>query len=130
MEKKNSLVLGRGLTQRLKHTLSAETVCVQSILLKKKIYLSLHYNGADSYQLLFVNGLEIDQFKAKDSEIAATILCLGKISKDWTVDNMKKMDQMDMPMILVLIMMQYQLMIYQNDILDIHKYLMKKNGIV
>ena len=60
MEKKDSLVLGRGLTQRLKHTLSAETVCVQSILLKKKIYLSLHYNGADSYQLLFVNGLEID----------------------------------------------------------------------
>ena len=28
--------------------------------------------------------------KAKDSEIVATPLCLGNISKDWTVDNMEK----------------------------------------
>ena len=30
------------------------------------------------------------KFKAKDSEIAATPLCLGNISKDWAVDNIKK----------------------------------------
>ena len=48
----------------------------------------MHYNGANSY--LFVNGTEIYKFKAKDSEIVATPLCLGNISKDWTVDNMKK----------------------------------------
>ena len=29
-------------------------------------------------------------FKAKDSEIVASALCLGNISKDWSTDNMKK----------------------------------------
>ena len=55
---------------------------------KKKLCLSLHYNGANSY--LFVNGTEIYKFKANDSEIVATPLCLGNISKDWSVVNMKK----------------------------------------
>ena len=54
----------------------------------KKFCLSLHYNGANS--CLFVNGTEIIKFKAKDSEIVATPLCLENISKDWLVDNMKK----------------------------------------
>ena len=60
----------------------------------------MHYNGTDSY--LFVNGTEIHKFKAKDSEIVVTSLCLGHyvhyvsitlwklISKDFSVDNMKK----------------------------------------
>ena len=39
---------------------------------------------------MFVNGTEIYKFKAKDSEIVAAPLCLGNISKDWSVDNMKK----------------------------------------
>ena len=39
---------------------------------------------------MFVNGIEIYKFKAKDSEIVATPLCLGNISKDWSTDNMKK----------------------------------------
>ena len=30
------------------------------------------------------------KFKTKDSEIVATPLCLGNISKDWSVGNMKK----------------------------------------
>ena len=55
---------------------------------KKKLTLSLHYNGANSY--LFVNGKEIVNFKAKDSEIAASPICLGNISKDWSANNMKK----------------------------------------
>ena len=54
----------------------------------KKFCLSLHYNGASSY--LFANGKEIHKFKAKDSEIVETPLCLGNISKDWSLDNMKK----------------------------------------
>ena len=53
-----------------------------------KFSLSLHYNGANSY--LFVNGREIYKFKAKDFEIVAAPLYLGNISKDWSVDNMKK----------------------------------------
>ena len=63
---------------------------IQSTLLKKKknFCLSLHYNGTDSY--LFVNGIEVIKFTAKDSEINPYELCVGNISKDWSIDNMKK----------------------------------------
>ena len=53
-----------------------------------KFCLSLHYNGANSY--LFANGTEIIEFKAKYPKIAAYPMFLGNISKDWSVDNMKK----------------------------------------
>ena len=33
---------------------------------------------------------EIYKFKTKDSEVVASPLCLGNISKDWSTDNMKK----------------------------------------
>ena len=39
---------------------------------------------------MVVNGIEIYKFKAKDSEILASALCLKNISKDWSTDNMKK----------------------------------------
>ena len=77
---------------------------------KKKFCLSVHYNGANSY--LFVNGTEIIKFKGKDSEIVATPLCLGNISKDWSIDNKKKQDLTVMFMILVSIMTLLQLKIY------------------
>ena len=88
--------------------------------------MSLHYNWVNSY--LFVKGKEIHKFKAKNSEIVATPLCLGNNSKDWSLNvNMKKKTglkgcvydfsfQYDAPGVA--------------DILDIHKYLMKKNEIV
>ena len=90
---------------------------------KKKFCLSLHYNGANSY--LFVNGTEIYKFKVKDSEIVATPLWLGNISKDWSADNMKKMDLMVMSDFSV----DYDATDV-DDIVDIQKYLMKKNNIV
>ena len=91
---------------------------------KKKFCLSLHYNRANSY--LFVNGTKIYKFKAKDPETVATPLCLGNISKDWSVDNMKKTGFNDYV---------YDFSVDYDatdvdDILDIHKYLMKKNGMV
>ena len=50
--------------------------------------------------------------KAKDSEIVASLLCLGKTSKDWSTDNMKKkQDLLVMFMILVQIIVLLQLMI-------------------
>ena len=84
----------------------------------------MHYNGGNSY--LFVNGTEIIKFKAKDSEIVASPLCLGNISKDWSKDNMKKTG---------LIGYVYDFSADYNavridDIKDIHNYLMKKNDIV
>ena len=80
-KKKDILVLGKGPTQGLEHTLTAEKMqSINFTVTKKKICLSLHYNRAHSY--LFVNGTEIYKFKAKDSEIAATPLRLGNIFKD------------------------------------------------
>ena len=51
----------------------------------KKFCLSLQYNGDSSY--LFANGKEIVNFKAKDSEIVPYSLCLGNISKDFSLIN-------------------------------------------
>ena len=54
-KKKDILILGKGPTQRLEQTLTAEKL--YSIIFTKKntkFCLSLHYNGANSY--LFVNG--------------------------------------------------------------------------
>ena len=76
---------------------------------KKKFCLSLHYNGGNSY--LFVNGTEVCKFKAKDSAIVASPLCLGNISKDWSTDNMKKQGLLVMFMILLQIIMLLLLMI-------------------
>ena len=73
-----------------------------------------------------MNGTEIYKFKAKDSKIVVTPLGLGNISKDWSVDNMKRT--------------RFNGYVYDltvgydatdvDDIKDIHKYLMKKNNIV
>ena len=73
-KEKDILVLGKGQTQGLEHTVTAEKMYYISFTVTKtKFCLSLHYNGANSY--LFVNGTEIYKFKAKDSEIVATPLC-------------------------------------------------------
>ena len=66
------------------------------------------------------------QFKARDSEIVVGPICLGNISKDWSVDNMKKTGftgyvydfSIDYDPTAV------------DDIKNIHKYLMRKNNIV
>ena len=88
-KKKYILILGKGPTQGLEHTLTAEKMYSINVTVRtKKFCFSLHYNGPNSY--LFVNGTEIYKFKAKDSETVATPLCLGNISKDWSLYNMKK----------------------------------------
>ena len=80
-KKKDILILGIGPTQGLEHTLTAEKMySINFTVTKKKFCLSLHYNGANSY--LFVNGTEIYKFKAKDSEVVTSPLCLGNILKD------------------------------------------------
>ena len=108
-KKKDKLVLGKGLTQGLEHTLTAEKMSSINFTVKKmKFCLTLHYNGANSY--LFVNGKEIYKFKAKDSEIVATLLSLENISKNWSTDNMKQR-LMLMSMILVWTMMLLMFMI-------------------
>ena len=75
---------------------------------------------------MFVNGTEIYKFKAKDSQIVASPLSLGNISKDWSVYNIKRNG--------------FNGYVYAfsvdygvtdvDDIEDIHNYLMKKNDTV
>ena len=122
-KKKDILVLGKGPTQGLEHALTAEKMySINFTVTRKKFCLSLHYNGTNSY--LFVNDTEIYKFKAKDSEIAASLLCLGNISKDWSTDNMKKFNGY------VYDFSVDHIVTDVDDIKDIHKYLMKKINIV
>ena len=63
------------------------------------------------------------KFKAKDSEVVTTPLCLGNISKGFSLDNMKKTG----------LNMVYDFIVDYDataidDVLGIHKALMKKNN--
>ena len=87
---------------------------------KKKFCLSLHYNGANSY--LFVNGIEICKFKAKDFEIVVSPLCLANLSKDWSTDNMKKISFSGYVYDFIVDYSATDI----DDFKDIDKYLMKK----
>ena len=124
-KKKDILILVKGPTQGLEHTLAAEKLYSVNFTKENTNFcLSLHYNGANS--CLFVNDTEITKFKGKDSEISTYPFCLANISKDWSVDNMKNTGlkgyvfdfSVDYDAIAV------------SGILEIHKYLMKKNDIV
>ena len=81
----------------------------------------MHYNEANSY--LFFNDTEIYKFKAKDSEILVGLILLGNISKDWSVDNMKKTGFTGY-------VYDFSVDYEAIAVKDIHKYLMEKNDIV
>ena len=49
----------------------------------KRFVLMLRYNGTNRF--LLINATKIYQFKAKNSEIKDYTLCLGNISKDFTI---------------------------------------------
>ena len=108
---KDILILDEGPTQGLDDiTLtSGAKYLINFTQLGKKLVLSLHYNESNSF--LFINITKIYQFKAKDSE------------KDVTIDNMKKIG---LKGVAKFFSVDFSL-IDTNDILDIHKYLMKKN---
>ena len=117
-ENKDILILGEGPTQGLDDTtLTAEAKYpinfTQSI---KRFVLSLHYNLSNSFS--FVTATKIYQFKAKDSEIKDHTPCLGNNSKEFSINYIKKTG-------LKFFSVDCN-PIDTNDILDIHKYLMKK----
>ena len=80
--------------------------------------------GANSY--LFVNGTAIYKFKAKDSEVFVGPICLGNVSKDWLVDSMKNTGFTGY---IYDFSVDYEA-IADDNIKDIHNYLMEKNNIV
>ena len=89
---KDILSLGKVPTQELDNiTLTAEAKYPISFIESgRRFVLNLHYNGSNSF--LFVNVTKIYQFKAKYLETKPYILCLGNISKDFTIDDLKKQD--------------------------------------
>ena len=113
-KKKYISILGKGPTQRLEHAVTAEKMFSINFT-EHNFCLTLHCE-------LWT---EVIKFKAKDSEIAATLLYLGNGSKDLSKDNMKKTQfygyvcdfSVDYEAIAV------------NDVLDIQKYLIKKHDI-
>ena len=74
----------------------------------------VYTNGSNNF--LFVNATKVYQFKAKNSEIKDYSLCLGNVSKDLTIGNMKKTGLTGV----------VNFNPVDNNILDIHKYLMKR----
>ena len=114
----NIFMLGHGLTQKVNNT---------PIYAENKIFcLSVHYNGDNSY--LFVNGKEVTKFKAKKSEIKANQISLGSIS---TSANLSSTDTEDSKLYGNVYDFSVDYSAISNDeIQDIHAYLMKKSGIV
>ena len=73
---------------------------------KNKFCFGLHYSEVNSY--IFIIGVEIYKFKAKDSDLNTATSTLGNVLKVISVDNMKTLSYID-------------------DILRTHKHLMKKH---
>ena len=121
----NILILGKQQTKGIDNTsLTAEAEYFFNFSRSEKIFcLSLHYNGSNSF--LFVNGTKIHQFKAKDSDMKRYPLCIGNISKDFSVDNMKKTQ---LNGYVYNFSVDYNI-IDTSNIVDIRKYLMKKHGV-
>ena len=103
--------------------LTAEKIFGQFYEAKEEILFELHYNMVNSYTC--VNVVKIYKWKAKDSEISADLLCLCNCSKRFLVDNIEKTGlygyfydfSVDYDSIDV------------DNVLDAHKYLIKKHDI-
>ena len=118
---KNILIFVQGLDDR---TLTSEMMYLINFTVShKKFCLSLHYNGANSY--LFVNATEIIKFKPKDSEIVSNPLCLGKLSEHFSLGNM---EETGLYGLVYYFSVDYDA-IAVDYILDINKYLVKKNNV-
>ena len=122
---KDILILGIGQTQGLDDTtLSVKAqYSINFSRSNRKFCLSLHYNGSNSF--LFDNATKIYQFKAKDSEIKKHALRLGNISGDFSANNMKKIGLNECVYNFSVDYKGFD----TSNIIDIHKYLMKKHDI-
>ena len=120
---KDILILGKGLTQGIDGTtFTAEAKYpINFTQSGERFVLSLHYNGSSS--LLFVNATKVYQFKANKSEIKEHSLCLGDVSKGFTINNMKK--KTGLKVVIKFFSVGFN-PIDNNDIIDVHKYLIEK----
>ena len=135
---KDFLVLGKGLIQMIeKTTIYAEKMYSPNFSVENEIFvLSLHYNSDNSF--LFVNGQKVTQFKAKDSMInnqntrALTLGTLTTPSYPSVANNRlspKNINDTKLYRNVYEFSVDYSAISNEN-ILKIHKYLMKKNGLI
>ena len=121
-KKKDILIFGIGPTQGLDGTMLTAEAQYSFNFPKsnRKFCLSLHYNGSK-----FAGATKIYQFKAKVSEIKKHRLCLGNISGDCTANNMKKTGLNGCVHAFSVDYRNFD----TTNIINIHKYLMKKHDI-
>ena len=118
---KDILILGEGPTQALDDTtLAAEAMYPISFTQPSKCFvLYLHCNGSNRF--IFVNATKMYEFKAKDPEKNDYPLCLGNISKDFTV----KLNKTWFKGIVIVFSVEFN-PTDTNDILNIHWCLIKR----
>ena len=118
-KEKDILILGEGPTQGLNHPLIVEAKYpINFKQFAKRFVLNLHYYGSNS--LLFVDTIKI--YKIKEIEIKAYALFLGNVSKDVTINNMKKTG---LKGVLNFLCVGFN-PIHNNGIIDIHKYFIER----
>ena len=118
--------MGTGLTQGINDT----SIYVEKNFYRnftdfgKKIVLSLHYNGDNSY--LFVNGRQELKFKAKTDQLDKEKLCIGNLSDQWTTSESEKTGVYGRIYDFVV---DYEQIVGVKTIYDMHRYLMIKHNI-
>ena len=119
-------LMGTGLTQGINDTtIYAEKNFYRNFTdFGKKIMLSLHYNGDDSY--LFVNGRQELKFKAKTDQLVKEKLCIGNLSDQWTTSESEKTGVYGKIYDFVV---DYEQIVGVKTIYDMHRYLMTKHNI-
>ena len=90
----------------------------------KKVVLSLHYNGDDSY--FFVNGRQELKFKCKTDQLVKEKLCIGNLSDQWTTSDSEKTGLYGKIYDFVV---DYEQIVGVKAIYDMHRYLMTKHNI-
>ena len=93
-------------------------------ILVKKIVLSLHYHGDNSY--LFVNGRQELKFKAKTDQLVKERLCIGNLIDQWTTSESEKTGLYENIYDFVV---DYEQIFVVNPIYDMHRYLITKHNI-
>ena len=99
--KKKDIVVGEDPTQDLDNATSKTKYPNNFTESEKRFMLSLHYNESNN---LF-NAVKMYQYKAKDLEIKPYPLCLGNISKHFTLNNLKKVLKRNIIFLLLTIML-------------------------
>ena len=123
----NIYVMGKNYIQKIYDT----TIYVEQMYYRnftdpgKKIVLSLHYNGNDSY--LFVNGRQELKFKTKADQLVKEKLCIGNLSDQWTTSESEKTGLYGKMYDFVV---DYEQIGGTTKILDIHRCLIIKHSII